>query len=58
MNASQYTIRQSRPNPFFAAGAALLVSTLVLGSVIRLFAGDVPAPAASIVVQQQASDRA
>jgi hypothetical protein len=60
MNANQYSIRQNRPNQFFAAGAAALTSTLVLGSVLWLFAGDVQAPVANTaaVVQQHAAARA
>jgi hypothetical protein len=54
MNANQYPIRQNR---LFAAGAALLVSTLVLSSVVGLFAG-VRSPAAAtsaVATQHQAS---
>jgi hypothetical protein len=57
MNANQYSIR---PNQLFAAGAAALASTLVLSSVLWLFAGNLPAAAAStaVVVQQHAAERA
>ncbi len=36
MNASQYSIRQNRPNQLFAAGAAVLASTLVLSRSSRI----------------------
>jgi hypothetical protein len=53
MNANQNPIRQNRPSRFFAAGAALLVSTLVLSSVIGLFASVTgPAAATSTVTAQ------
>jgi hypothetical protein len=57
MNANQYSIRPNRPNQFFAAGAAMLASTLVLSSVLWLFSGDLPAAAANaaVVVQQHAA---
>jgi len=60
MNASQYSIRQNRPNQLFAAGAAVLASTLVLSSVLWLFASDAPTSAshAAVVVQQHAAERA
>jgi hypothetical protein len=57
MNANQYSIR---PNQLFAAGAAALASTLMLSSVLWLFAGNLPAAAANaaVVVQQHAAERA
>ena len=57
MNANQYSIRQNRPNQLVAAGAAMLASTLVLGSVLWLFASDAPTTAANaaVVVQQHAA---
>jgi len=57
MNANQYSIR---PNQLFAAGAAAVASTLVLSSVLWLFAGNLPAAAANaaVVVQQHAAERA
>jgi len=57
MNANQYSIR---PNQLCAAGAAALASTLVLSSVLWLFAGNLPAAAANaaVVVQQHAAERA
>jgi len=53
--------RQNRPNQLFAAGAAVLASTLVLSSVLWLFAADAHAAAthAAVVVHQSAAaDRA
>jgi len=58
MNANQYTISQNRPNQLFAAAAAVLASSLVLSSVLWLFASEAPAAAGTIVVQQHAADRA
>ena len=60
MNANQYSIRQNRPNQLLAGGSAMLASTLVLGSVLWLFAGKVPAAAANsaVMVQQHAAERA
>jgi hypothetical protein len=60
MNANPYTIRQDRPNPVFAAGAAMLASALVLSSVLCLFAGNAAAGAthATVVVQHHAAERA
>jgi len=60
MNANKYPARQNRPNQLFAAGAALLASTLVLGSVLWLFSGEAPAGAADAapVAQQHAAERA
>jgi len=60
MNANQYSTRQNRPNQLFAAGAAVLVSTLVLGSLLWLFAADVPSAAgnAAVAVQQHSAPRA
>ena len=56
MNANQYSIRQNRPNQLLAGGAAMLASTLVLGSVLWLFASDAPTAAANaaVVIQQHA----
>jgi hypothetical protein len=53
MNATQYPNRQNRPNQFFAAGAAVLASALVLSSVLWLFAGSAPAASADSAVAQQ-----
>ena len=60
MNANQYSNRQNRPNQLFAAGAAALASTLVLSSVLWLFAANVPTAAANaaVVLQQQSNPRA
>ncbi len=60
MNANQYSTRQNRPNQVFAAGAAALVSTLVLSSVLWLFAAGVPSATANadLVVQQHSAPRA
>jgi len=61
MNANQYSIRHNRPNQLLAAGAAMLASTLVLGSVLWLFASDASTAAANaaVVIQQHvASDHA
>jgi len=57
MNANQYSIRQNRPNQLLTAGAAMLASTLVLGSVLWLFASDAPVPAAdaAVVIQHHAA---
>ena len=59
MNASQYSIRQNRPNQLFAAGAAVLASTLVLSSVLWLFASDATSAShGAVAVQQHAAERA
>jgi len=49
MNANQISSRQSRIS---AAAAALFASTLVLSSVLSLFAGQGNSPVDAVVVQQ------
>jgi len=56
MNASLYSSRSNRPNPLLAAGAAVLVSTLVLSGTLWLFKD--AAAAASVMAQHHASARA
>jgi hypothetical protein len=55
MNANLNPIRQSRPNPVATAGAALLVSSVLIASVIGLFASQPVAANPAQVVQQQAT---
>jgi hypothetical protein len=54
MNANLNPIRQSRPNQVAAAGAALVVSSLLFASVIGLFAGETP-PAGAAAAASLAS---
>jgi len=62
MNANLNPITQSRPNQFVTAGAALLVSSMLVASVIGLFASQVPAAdkavAATAVVQHKSASPA
>jgi hypothetical protein len=55
MNANLNPIRLSRPNQFASAGAALLVSSILITSVIGLFASQPAAADPAQVVQQQAA---